>query len=159
MMIKNKDFFENSRDTNDKKFFQSLSETKLFKENLVNLPCFTKLREPLSIKHVIKISSFLKNTLEIANHLDLQEKIKKEIIKTYPNIDINQIENWIDEFFDSDLQIEEYAIAIPDYKSRLLALRIGTCAAASDGLNLKESLSLLKVCSLYGINIKEVLND
>jgi hypothetical protein len=88
-----------------------------------------------------------------------ESELKKEIIKTYPNIDINQIENWIDEFFDSDLQIEEYAIAIPDYKSRLLALRIGTCAAASDGLNLKESLSLLKVCSLYGINIKEVLND
>lgn len=88
-----------------------------------------------------------------------ERELKKEIIKTYPNIDISQIDSWIDEFFDSDLQIEEYAIAIPEHESRLLALRIGTYAASSDGLDIKESLSLLKVCSLYGIDIKEVFND
>ncbi len=88
-----------------------------------------------------------------------ESELKKEIIKTYPNIDIMQIDDWIDEFFDSDLQIEEYAMAIPDHDSRLSALRIGTYAAASDGLDLKESLSLLKVCSLYGIAIEGVLND
>ena len=86
-------------------------------------------------------------------------ELKKEIIKTYPNIDVTQIDKWIDEFFESDLQIEEYAMSIPDHESRLSALKIGTYAAASDGLDIKESISLLKVCSLYGINIEEVLND
>lgn len=88
-----------------------------------------------------------------------ENELKKELLNTYPYIEISLIEQWIDEFFDSDLQIEDYALAIPGTENRLIALKIGVHAAASDGLNIKESIALLKVCSLYGLDIKEVLNE
>lgn len=88
-----------------------------------------------------------------------ENELKKELLSTYPTVDLGLIEKWIDDFFDSDLQIEDYALAIPDTENRLIALRIGAHAAGSDGLDIKESLALLKVCALYGFEIKEVLSE
>ena len=71
----------------------------------------------------------------------------------------DEIDAWIDEFFDSDLQIEDYALSIPDHENRLLAIKIGLSASAIDGLDIRESLGLQKVLSLYGIRLSEVTVD
>lgn len=85
-----------------------------------------------------------------------EQALRELISQSFNSVHDHEIDNWIDQFFDSDLQIEDFALSIPDHDNRVLAIKIGLEASAVDGLDIRETLGLQKVLSLYGIRLSEV---
>ncbi len=87
-----------------------------------------------------------------------EEQLVKLSIKNFPSIDQMKIANWIDEFFDENLTLENYCDKIADIEGRLLALRIAIETASADGLDLKENLALSRVMNYWNISWKEIIS-
>lgn len=79
-------------------------------------------------------------------------------IKNFPGVQTQQVECWIEEFFEEDLQLESYCDLIKNHTNRLLALEIAIKTASADGLDFKENLALHRVMNYWEISWEEIIN-
>ncbi|GMM68535.1 hypothetical protein MTsDn1_18300 [Alteromonas sp. MTD1] len=60
-------------------------------------------------------------------------------------------EKHIENFFSEDIDVEEYCMAV-EPKNREKVLYIASQAAASDGLDLQESIAFKRILNFWGLN-------
>lgn len=73
------------------------------------------------------------------------------IIQTkFPQFSIEDFEEIISDFFNSDDQLEDYLSKVVDLNLREFALSLSEKSASQDGLDPRENLALMKVKSLWG---------
>jgi hypothetical protein len=65
----------------------------------------------------------------------------------------------LDDFFNSDDQIESYMDAITNYKLRLPILKLAFLSASADGLDIKENIAFQKAINIWKIDFRDVIND
>ncbi len=78
-------------------------------------------------------------------------KMFELIIKQFPNFNRESFEKAIDEFFDSEDDIEDMLLLVDDGNLRDFTLHLSAQSAAADGLNPKENIALEKACEVWGI--------
>jgi hypothetical protein len=81
-----------------------------------------------------------------------EEKICELIIAESPNITTNDFETFMDDFFQSDKQIEDYISQIEDSSLQDFVLRLAEESASADGLDLMENIALQKIRVVWGSN-------
>ena len=83
---------------------------------------------------------------------ELEEKaIFEIIIEHFPDVKTDDIELVFNEFFASNVQIEEYLALIEDKDLRKFTLYLAEESASADGLNLKENIALGKAYLIWGM--------
>lgn len=71
--------------------------------------------------------------------------------RQFPKFNHDLFENAIDEFFDSEDDIEDLLLLVDDENLREFTLHLSAQSAAADGLNPKENIALEKACEVWGI--------
>lgn len=75
--------------------------------------------------------------------------------KMYPDFNMDDFEEILDEFFDSDEQIEDFLDDIEDLELRKFTLNLSEVSASEDGLDIRENIALKKAYSIWGIKPHE----
>ena len=79
-----------------------------------------------------------------------EQAIFKIVIEHYPSVKADDIELAINEFFSSNVQIEEYLALIEDRDLRNFTLSLAEKSASADGLVIKENIALQKAYLIWG---------
>lgn len=87
-----------------------------------------------------------------------ESKFTELALSNFPNLNEHVITSWVDQFFEDDLQLEDYCDKIRTVDDKLLALKLAIETAAADGLDVKENLALHKVINYWGISWKDVIS-
>ena len=74
-------------------------------------------------------------------------------------ISIEQMDGIVDDFFNSDKQIEDYLNKIKENELKIPVLRLSIIGASSDGLDVRENMALQKAIYFWNYNLEEILND
>lgn len=83
---------------------------------------------------------------------ELEERaIFQIVIERFPGTSSDYIELALTEFFDSNLQIEDYITLIDEENLRNFILYLSETSASADGLDLKENIALEKAYLVWGI--------
>jgi len=77
--------------------------------------------------------------------------IFKLINERYPTYSDENIELALDEFFDSNQQIEDYLAKIDDVQLREFTLELAEISAGADELDVNENIALDKAYLIWGI--------
>lgn len=72
------------------------------------------------------------------------------LVERFPEIDEATFDNAIDEFFDSEDQIEDYLSRIGDQELRKFTLYLAEISAGADGLDTRENIALEKAYVIWG---------
>lgn len=75
------------------------------------------------------------------------------------NITSNKIEKFLEDFFKSSVQIEEYLERVTKEELRRPILQLALLSAASDGFNIKENLAYQKALAIWNYSSDEVLEE
>jgi hypothetical protein len=83
---------------------------------------------------------------------DIEEKTLIQLYnESFDEESIDWFEEHIEGFFSEDIDIEEYCAAIePKHREKILL--IASQAAASDGLDLKESIAFKRILNFWELN-------
>lgn len=84
-----------------------------------------------------------------------EEKIFDIVNESFPTFIISDFDVALDEFFDSDDQIEDYLEKITDPLKRKFTLKLSELSASVDGLDIRENIALQKVYTIWGITPNE----
>jgi len=92
---------------------------------------------------------------------DTEIETSREEFPAFFNKEISnkQLENILDEFFNSDQQIESYLETITNDDLKLPILQLSFLSASSDGLDIKENIAFHKALSIWEFGLEEVIND
>ena len=72
-----------------------------------------------------------------------------------PSLKSEDFEKVLDEYFDSDNQIEDYLEQVVDVELRKFALMLSEKSASADGLDIRENIALSKAYALWGLKPHE----
>jgi hypothetical protein len=84
-----------------------------------------------------------------------EDMMFKLVSDKYDEFPLNDFDSIIDDFFDSEKQIEDYLLEITDSETRHFVLELSTVSASADGLDIRENIALNKIAILWGINLNE----
>ena len=70
-----------------------------------------------------------------------------------------QLEIIVDDFFNSNEQIESYLEKITSDDIRLSTLQLAFISASSDGLDIRENIAFHKALSIWNYALEDVIND
>lgn len=73
------------------------------------------------------------------------------LLKRFPDFSTEQFEQALNEFFDSNEQIEDYLSLLEDPDLRKFTLKLAEESASADGLNIKENIALEKAYLVWGL--------
>lgn len=74
-----------------------------------------------------------------------EEKICELILSKSPDTTRSDFDTYLDEFFESDKQIEDYIKQIDDRSLQDFVLFLAKKSASADGLELRENIALQKI--------------
>ena len=81
-----------------------------------------------------------------------EELMMLELLRdSFPNLTEEQFDDVLTGFFESELQIDDYLLAIEKPAERLLALKIAEKSASEDGLDLRENIALERAYIMWGM--------
>jgi len=106
----------------------------------------------MSSEKIIKLVACVCAQDGIVSQVELETALKlidKEIEKTSKKVFYSQIEK----FFDEDLSLEEYLLAVPKNLNPDTILNICYQSAISDGLEIRENLAFDKACKFWDKDI------
>lgn len=84
---------------------------------------------------------------------EVEERTMFRVVNEYfPEVDEKKFEDEIQEFFQSDSQIEDYLSLIEDEDARRFALKLSEISAGADGLDTRENIALKKARAIWGAN-------
>ena len=81
------------------------------------------------------------------------EEFPKIFNKKLTKEELNMI---VDNFFDSDDQIEDYLDRITDDDIKPSILQLAIISASSDGLDIRENIAFQKALTIWGIRLKDI---
>jgi hypothetical protein len=74
------------------------------------------------------------------------------LLQRFPDVNEAVFDNALNEFFDSEDQIEDYLGRIKDGELRRFTLSLAEVSAGADGLDIKENIALEKAFLIWGID-------
>lgn len=74
------------------------------------------------------------------------------LVEKFPECDQNMFESALNEFFDSNDQIEDYLALIDSEALRQFTLELAETSASADVLEIRENIALEKVYVIWGID-------
>lgn len=77
------------------------------------------------------------------------------VLEKFPDYKIDDFNTAIDDFFESNEQIEDYLIGITNLEMRYFTLQLCEKSASADGLDFRENLAHQKACLIWGIDSNE----
>lgn len=106
------------------------------------------------ISKCLKIASCIcgKDGLISGSEIDMMFQIAS---KKYPSFTMEDFEKILDEFFDSEEQIEDYLNQIENLELREFTLKLSETSASVDGLDIRENIALKKAYSIWGMKYHE----
>ena len=108
----------------------------------------------MSIKKVAKLVACVAAQDGIISKVELDTAFKL-INKRLENINKESFDSCIFEFFEEELTIENYLLAIPMKYNPEIILEICNQSATSDGLEIRENLAFDKACKFWGKDISD----
>ncbi len=84
-----------------------------------------------------------------------EDMMFKLVSNKYADFSLSDFDSIIDDFFDSEKQIEDYLLEITDSETRHFVLELSAVSASADGLDIRENIALNKIAILWGINLNE----
>lgn len=102
------------------------------------------------ISACIKVAACVCGKDGIISELE-EQAIMTLVLKRFPDVTADDIEQAISEFFDSDQQIEDYLEFVIDQELRMFTLALAEESASADGLNFRENIALVKAYLVWGI--------
>lgn len=83
-----------------------------------------------------------------------EENLVYELVKkSFPEYSQKNFNDAVDDFFSSEMQLEDYLSAIKDPELQKLTLDISTQSAAIDGLDFRENIAVQKAMNFWKITI------
>jgi hypothetical protein len=79
-----------------------------------------------------------------------EEAILASISSEYPSYSLKRFNQTLDDFFDDDLQLEDYLERISDLSLKTFTINLCEFSASADGLDIKENIALHKVKLILG---------
>lgn len=81
-----------------------------------------------------------------------EENLVYELVtKNFPEYSQKNFNDAVDDFFSSEMQLEDYLSAIKDPELQKLTLDISTQSAAIDGLDFRENIAVQKAMNFWKI--------
>jgi|TARA_B110000879_G_scaffold73349_1_gene102463 hypothetical protein len=108
----------------------------------------------MSTKKIIKLVACICAQDGIVSEIELETTLKL-VNKKIEKIDKKTFYSYIEKFFEEDLSLEEYLLAIPKKHNPDIILEICAKAATSDGLEIRENFAFDKACKFWQRNIKD----
>ena len=84
-----------------------------------------------------------------------EQKMFQLISEKFPEFSFDDFEAVINEFFDSNDQIEDYLSKVNDQEMRQFTLELSEASASVDGLDIRENIALKKAYQIWGVNPDE----
>jgi hypothetical protein len=78
-----------------------------------------------------------------------EKKIFELVMSKFPDTTRSDFDTYMDAFFESDKQIEDYIRQIDDSSLRDFVLFLAEESASADGLELRENIALQKIRSIW----------
>jgi len=110
----------------------------------------TVISDVNKIVNCIKVAACICGKDGVISELE-EQAIFKIVIEHFPNVKADDIELALNEFFASNVQIEEYLALIEDNDLRNFTLYLAEESASADGLDLKENIALEKAYLIWGM--------
>lgn len=82
----------------------------------------------------------------------LEEKAISEKFKSLFNLNDEDINTLFDRFFESQVQIDQYASVIKDEELQRLVFEISEYSAAADGMDIRENIALQRTKLTWGLS-------
>jgi hypothetical protein len=79
-----------------------------------------------------------------------EEAILATISSEYPDYSLMRFNKTLDDFFDDNLQLEDYLEQISDLNLKKFTINLCEFSASADGLDLRENIALHKVKLIFG---------
>ena len=87
---------------------------------------------------------------------EAEEKMMFQIVSNKcPEFLIEYFEQVLNEYFDSEEQIEDYLNQVDSLELRKFALELSEKSASADGLDIRENIALIKAYTFWGIKPHE----
>lgn len=83
------------------------------------------------------------------------EMMFRLVLNKYPSFKMEDFERILDEFFDSEEQIEDYLNQVEELELRNFTLELSEVSASVDGLDIRENIALQKAYSIWDIKSHE----
>ena len=103
-----------------------------------------------NISSCVKIAACICGKDGLLSELEVN-KILELVSIEFPSFARDDFESYIDEFFESDLQIEDYLKEVDDPEFMKFVLEVSKVSASSDGLDLAENIALQKAYAFWGL--------
>ncbi len=84
-----------------------------------------------------------------------EEKMFQIISNKFAEIDRENFETILDDFFESENHIEDYLAQIDDLELRKFTLKLSKDSSSVDGLDFRENIALQKIFLIWGMEIIE----
>jgi hypothetical protein len=81
-----------------------------------------------------------------------ENKVYELIAKRFPNYPQESFKVAVDEFFSSELQIEDYMTKITDPELQKFTFQIAKESATSDGLDIRENIAVVKAVNFWNLS-------
>mgnify|MGYP000712817535 CR=1 FL=1 len=79
-----------------------------------------------------------------------EQKMFQLISNKFPTFSPDDFDTAINEFFDSNDQIEDYLSKVSDQEMRKFTLDLSKASASVDGLDIRENIALQKAYQIWG---------
>ena len=81
-----------------------------------------------------------------------EQSMFRLLSETFPEFCAEDFDKALNEFFDSDKQIEDYLASITDSALQVFTLNLAEESASADGLDIRENIALKKAYAKWGVN-------
>ena len=99
----------------------------------------------------VKVAACICGEDGVISEAELQ-KMFEILTEKFPEFGAEVFEEALDEFFNSDDQIEDFLSLIDDENLRLFTLQLSELSAAADGLDARENIALEKAYVIWGVS-------
>lgn len=103
----------------------------------------------MDIKAIINLALCICAQDGVISELELDTLFKR--VKQLSKVTKNEFELYIENFFSSELKLENYIDQLNTSESKTTILDICKDAASSDGLNINENIAYIKVKNMWGL--------
>ena len=103
----------------------------------------------MDIKAIINLALCICAQDGVISELELDTLFKR--VKQLSKVTKNEFDLYIENFFSSELKLENYIDQLNTSESKTTILDICKDAASSDGLNINENIAYIKVKNMWGL--------
>lgn len=103
----------------------------------------------LDISNCLKVAACICGKDGLISETEEQKMFELAVAKL-PSFTLIDFDSALDDFFQSEEQLEDYLDKIKDHDIRKFTLKLSEVSASVDGLNIKENIALQKAYLIWG---------